>query len=365
MRIVVTGGGTGGHVFPALELARTCRDTGMDVLYLGSLRGQEGRLCKEHNFDFAGFPTGPLYSLKSIQGWKAAANIVRSTAMAKRALAAFRPEVVFSTGGYSSAPVVSAAKSMGIPYVIHEQNTVPGRTNRVLGKNAYAIATTFKTGGENFENPRVIRTGMPIRSELKEGMQGRLGFNTKAPSDRPMIFVMGGSQGAMSLNEAALATAIRMVGTRAHWLIAAGPKNYDAMLGSLKKLAVSEDIQIRAFLGPEEMAEAYSRAEVVVCRSGGSLAEVAAFRKPSVLVPLPTSFANHQLHNAEEFSKMGAAMLLPQSEMSPASLEVRIAAWLNDSDAYKGAQAALAEWDIPDASDRVLAILNDAAKSGR
>lgn len=363
MRLVVTGGGTGGHVYPALEIARAARDAGWEVLYLGSQRGQEVKLCREMGLEFAGFPSEPLYSLKTIRGMRAALNIARSTTMAKRALSAFRPNAVFSTGGYSSAPVVSAARGMHLPYVIHEQNSVPGRTNRILGKQAYAIATTFKSGAEYFDNPRVVRTGLPIRRELRDSAQGRLPFKGPlSPEGKPLIFVMGGSQGAMALNEAALSAAVRMEVGETHWLIAAGHKHYDAMLKSKAKLAASADVDIRAYLDAEEIAQAFFSASVVVCRSGGSLAEVAAFRKPSVLIPYPASFADHQKVNAEEFVAMGAAQMLPQSDLSAGTLDARVRCWLSDPAAVEQAHAALADWDIPDTTSRIMNLLGDAAK---
>lgn len=361
MRLVVTGGGTGGHVFPALEVARTAREQGIDVHYLGSLRGQEGRVCRDFDIPFVGFATEPLYSLKSWRGIRSAVLIAKATSLAKRELTRLRPDAILSTGGYSSAPIVSAAGALKIPYVIHEQNTVPGRTNRILAKKAFAVATTFRSGAEHFAGTRVERTGMPIRRELRLHGQGQFHFDVNTPKGEHVAFVMGGSQGALALNEVALSTAVRMVGHKLAWLVAAGPKNFAEMEKSRERLGVSAEFDIRAFLSAEEMAQAYSRTDVVVCRSGGSLAELAAFRRPGILIPLPTSFANHQLHNAREFEAMGAADVIVQSDLSPSTLESRLLGWMNEPERLRIAQKALAEWDIPDASDRVLSLIRKAA----
>lgn len=360
MRLVVTGGGTGGHVYPALEIARAAKAAGHQVLYLGSLRGQEGKLCHESGFEFAGFASEPITSWRKPRGWRAALRIYQASRKARAKLEAWRADVVFSTGGYSSAPIVQAAKVAGIPYVIHEQNTVPGRTNRLLGRHAAAIATTFRTGHEHFGKVKVVRTGMPIRQELRQSAQGNL-FGHQSPDTKPLILVMGGSQGATRLNEAAMATATRMAGVGAHWLVAAGPKNYEGLLESKQKLGIGGEFDVRAFLDADEMASALFRASVVVCRSGGSLAELAAFRKPSVLIPLPIAMGNHQFTNAKEFEAMGAAMILEQSELATSTLEARIRHWLADPNAYQAAQEALADWDIPDAADRILALIEEAA----
>jgi UDP-N-acetylglucosamine--N-acetylmuramyl-(pentapeptide) pyrophosphoryl-undecaprenol N-acetylglucosamine transferase len=364
MRIVVTGGGTGGHVYPAIEVAKAARDRGWEVCYFGSHRGQEGKICKDEGFDFQGFPSEPIYSIKSIKGLKAAGNIWRATQLAKKCLVAYRPQAVFSTGGYSSAPVVSAAKALGIPYVIHEQNTVPGRTNHYLAKRAYAVATTFFEAEKAFPGIKVVRTGMPVRRQLRSGAQGQL-FGHETPHDKPLILVMGGSQGAVVLNEAAMSCAMRMSRTGAHWLTVAGTKNYDAMHSSLQKLAIGNEFDLRAYLDGDEMANALFKASVVVCRSGGSLAELAVFRKPSVLVPFPSAMGNHQYYNAKEFADMGAALILEQKDLEPALLEARILAWLDDPLVYENAQRALAAWDVPDAVDRILNLLAEAAASSR
>lgn len=362
MRIVITGGGTGGHVYPALEIAKAARAAGHDTLYLGSLRGQEGKLCRELGFEFEGFPSEPIYSWKSPKGWRAFVNIWRSSLLAKRKLREWGADAVFSTGGYSSAPVVQAAKEARTPYVIHEQNTVPGRTNRILGRNAFAVATTFKNGHENFPGVRVERTGMPIRAELRNGGQTSL-FGHPTPDHKPLILVMGGSQGAVALNEVAMATATRMASAKAHWLVVAGIKNYEGLHESKRKLGIGDEFDIRAYLNAEEMAAALFQASVIVCRSGGSLAEVACFRKPSVLVPLPIAMGNHQYWNAREFTDMGAAQILEQKDLSASTLEARLLAWLEDKEAYAHAQAALAEWDLPDATARILRLVEEAGSS--
>lgn len=364
MRIVVTGGGTGGHVYPALEIAKAARDAGHTVLYLGSHRGQEGKLCRDLGFEFEGFPSEPITSWKSVRGWRAAVNIWRSARMARNRLAEWGADAVFSTGGYSSAPVVQGAKEAQIPYVIHEQNTVPGRTNRILGRHAFAVATTFRRGAEHFPGVRVERTGMPIRRELRQGAQGSL-FGPATPDLKPLILVMGGSQGAVALNEAAISTAVRMANAGVHWLVVAGTKNYEGMHESKRKLGIGDELDIRAYLNAEEMANALFRASVVVCRSGGSLAELAVFRKPSVLVPLPIAMGNHQYFNAKEFADMGAAQILPQTDLAAASLEARIRAWIHDPGAMQTAAEALAEWDTPHAVSRILALVEEAASQKR
>lgn len=366
MRLVVTGGGTGGHVYPALETAQGARAQGWDVTYMGSQRGQEGAACQKAEMPFLGFESEPVYRLLSPKGLRAMLRLLRASRQAEKVLEQSRPDVVFSTGGYSSAPIVQAARRLGIPFVIHEQNSVPGRTNKILGQHAHRICTVFHKASAHFPKAKVARTGMPIRQVLREGAQGQLPFGNDWSSPVPLVFVVGGSQGSAALNDAALATAVRMVKTECRWLHVAGTKHIASVEQSLGKMAVSDTYDARAFLEAEQMSQALFACSLAVCRSGaGTLSELAAFRRPAILVPYPHAHSNHQLHNALEFEEMGAAEVLQQSDLQPSALEVRILAWLNDEDRVRRAQEALAEWDILDSVARILSELKDAAGRGR
>lgn len=360
MRAVVTGGGTGGHVFPALEIASGLIANGFEVEYFGSERGQEGRACQRIGLAFRAFGSEPLYSLRTMRGIKAAARLARARLNAKAALKKFRPDLVVSTGGYSSAPVLFAARDLRIPYVIHEQNVVPGRTNRMLSPQAFAVATTFRRGAEHFPRARVVRTGIPVRKSFRD--QARLDFERPFDENRPLILAMGGSQGASPINEAVLATVVRMARYQTQWIHLTGPDHFEAIQQTATKMGVGDDYQVRAYLGEEEMANAVFGCGLALCRSGaGSLAELAAFRKPSILIPLPNSFANHQLRNAEEFADMGAAMIIEQKDLLPSTVESRVLLW-DEEDRREAAAQALADWDCPQALDHILELCHDAIR---
>lgn len=180
----------------------------------------------------------------------------------------------------------------------------------------------------------------------------------------PTILVVGGSQGAMAINEAALGAAQRMVNQDLHWIHVTGPKNFQECYPSYERLGLKDTYQMHAFLGATEMAAAYSRATVVVGRSGAStLAELAAFRLPSVVTPYPHAFADHQVHNAKEFAEMGAALMLSQADLMPAELDKQIQFWLGDVERREQAAKALALWDAPDAAERIFELIQFAADS--
>lgn len=361
MRLVVTGGGTGGHVYPAAEVALGAKAKGWDVRYFGSLRGQEKAVCERSMISFSGFASEPVYKLYTLRGMKSLANLLRATTKVREALEGLRPDVVFATGGYASAPVMNAARKMGIPVVIHEQNSVPGRTNKIMSAHAKAVCTVFHAAANQFPADKVRRTGLPIRAELRASSQGRLLLDAETGSTAPIVLVMGGSQGSASLNDVALSTAVRMAGANVQWLHLTGEGHFQSTMDSLRKLGVKADYVIKAYLHGEDMASALFNSATAVCRSGaGSMAELAAFRKPSVLVPYPYAFGQHQLYNAQEFAEMGAAEVVEQPDLDPAKLESRILSWLNDSDRMDLAAKALAEWDVPDSVDRILAIIEEA-----
>lgn len=365
MRLVVTGGGTGGHVFPALETAEGASRLGWDVRYFGSLRGIEKNQCAKAGVEFSGFPSGPVYRPLSTKGIRSIVNLLKATQSASRALEQWRPEAVFSTGGYASAPVVNAARKLGIPYLLHEQNTVPGRTNRILGRNAFAVATVFESTAEWFPGKRVERTGMPIRKALRESAQGTLPLTHSLEKATPIVLVMGGSQGSQALNDVALATAVRMSMGDVQWLHVTGVSHFESTSVTLRKLAVTSDYSIKAYLDAEEMAAALFSCSLAICRSGaGTMAELAAFRKPAIFVPYPNAFGDHQRFNAAEFSKMGAAEVVLQQDLVAGTLEPRIHSWLNDTDRRTVAERAMKNWDVADSLDRILSLIGKMVGKG-
>lgn len=345
-------------MFPALEVARFAHNLEAKVLYMGSLRGQEANSCTKAGLSFQGFDSEPLYSFKSVKGWMALARLLKASNAARRALIAAKPDVVFSTGGYSSAPVVAAARRLRIPFVIHEQNAVPGRTNKILAGRAAYVAITFASSADQFA-VRTVRTGLPVRQELRSLCTQQM---LEAGVGHGRVLVTGGSQGAAPINEAALATANRMSARQLQWLNVTGKANFEKLFPSFEKLGLAKVYQMKSFLEGTEMGEEYARSSLMVSRSGaGTLSELAAFRIPSVLVPYPLAYANHQLHNAREFASIGAAKIVEQSELDAAHLETALSHWLDNPDLVQKAQGALAEWDCPDAAERIYELIVRAA----
>jgi UDP-N-acetylglucosamine--N-acetylmuramyl-(pentapeptide) pyrophosphoryl-undecaprenol N-acetylglucosamine transferase len=344
LKLVLTGGGTGGHIYPALEVGQMAAEQGAELRYFGSLRGQESAICGRLGIPFVGFASEPLWSLKTPRGWQAAIRLLRATGEAKRAFRADRPDVVFSTGGYSAAPVMAAARSLRIPYVIHEGNSMPGRTTRMFAPRAAAVACTFKTTIGRL--PGAVRTGHPVRRELRAAALRR--------AETPLVVVVGGSQGARFLNQGVPEAARQVPGLS--WLHASGTGQFEEFRDAAKGI---EGYELVPYIEADRLADAYAHAMLAVARSGSTLAEFAVFRLPSVLVPLPTSADDHQRFNAREFAEMGAAILC---EQDGGNLGQAILEWTEDPARRVAAQKALSEWDIPDATARLASIIEDTAR---
>ena len=352
LKILVTGGGTGGHIFPALEVAKLARLAGHDVRYFGSYRGQERAACAAIHLPFKAFHVGPVYKPVSIRGARSVIKLLVASSAVTKSLRGDPPNVILGTGGYSSAPVMLAAKKCRLPTVIHEQNSVPGRTQLMAAKTAFRVCTVFEGSAKRFGSATVVRTGMPVRSE----------FRAATNRQGTQILVMGGSQGSQTLNEEALATAGVLRPGSIEWFHITGKENFEHVKLASRELPSNVPYSVEAYLDGKEMAAAMAGASVAVCRSGaGTIAELAATRVPSVLVPYKFAFGDHQRVNAEEMTALGGATIVAQDNLTPQTLSSALEKWLDDPAACQSAGDALARWDLPDAAERILAIMVEAA----
>ncbi|RYG45399.1 hypothetical protein EON79_12745 [bacterium] len=314
----------------------------------------ESAACEREAVPFRGFASEPLWSLRTPRGWRALARMARARGRAKAFLKGQRPDAVFSTGGYSAGPVVSAARSLGIPYTIHEANSVPGRSNLMFAPRAKAFTSTFRATDRFAKGISVTRTGQPIRSALRQAAS-----QERRPGH---VLVVGGSQGSAFLNRL-VPLVLVILGPQVPCLHVAGRNN--------RVDPVHDTHDVREFLQGDEMAKAYANASVVVARSGGSCAEFALFGLPSVLIPLPGSADDHQLENAREFAAMDAADVLWQPDdarhpeverATPETVASRLREWRDDVPKGEAARHNLENWDVPDATERIYARLVEAAR---
>ena len=352
LRILVTGGGTGGHVFPALEVAKLARLAGHDVQYFGSLRGQEAAACASIGLPFTGFASEPVYRPFSVKGVRSLVRMLKAAAAAQKAMKRMSPQVVLGTGGYSSAPVMMAAKKCNDATVLHEQNSVPGRTQLMAARSAFRVCTVFHGSAQHFSGSEVVRTGMPVREE----------FRQLVPEVRDQVLVMGGSQGSASLNRAAVGAAKTLRPGHLRWVHVTGKTNLEETRTAVESLGTEIDYDLYGYLEGPQMAQKMGESRVALSRSGaGTIAELAAVGVPSVLVPYKYAYGDHQRVNAEEMSSLGAATVLAQDKLTSEAISRALSRWIDAPDERETVRRALADWDVPDAAERILAIMIEAA----
>lgn len=315
-RIILSGGGTGGHIFPAIAIANGIRERMPDaeILFVGALGKMEMEKVPRAGYPIKGLPITAFYRSLDWRNLLFPFRLAVSLLMAGRIIRKFRPDLVIGTGGYASGPVLRVASSRGIPTLLQEQNSFPGVTNRILAKKVNRICVAFEGMEQYFPPDKVLFTGNPLRPGLVAGSLSRNDSVRHFGLDpaQPVILVFGGSQGSRTLNLSIAGHIAEIVhsGVQVIWQtgVAFHP-NASGLIGD------QESGPIRVFDFIHEMDKAYSAADLVVCRSGAiTLSELAVTGKPAILVPLPTAAADHQTKNAIAFAEAGAAIVVTDKE---------------------------------------------------
>ncbi len=356
MRVLVAGGGTAGHVFPALALAeRLSAEPGVEIRFAGTPTGQEARLVPAAGFPFEPIEARPLPREVTMRA-------LRAPVAALRSVSACRPlvessDVVVGMGGYVSVPVGVAALRAHRPLVVHEQNAVPGLANRLLARRARTVALSFVEAAERLpERARILVTGNPVRSRILAVATDRDRLAKEALDEldlapgRRTVVVVGGSQGALRVNVAAV-EAVRRLVRRAdvQVLLLTGPAHERAARDALGS-APRERVRVLGFL--ERMELAYAVADLVVARAGATTcAEVSVCGLPAILVPYPHATGRHQDANARALVRAGGAVAIPDAELSGEVLERDVSRLLDDPARLLAMADAMRGWSRPDAAD--------------
>lgn len=304
----MAGGGTGGHVIPALAVARELRERGHEPVFFGTREGFESKLVPEAGFAIEWIEIGGLNRTGWAQTLRTLAVLPGSVLRCLRLLKKYRPAAVFSMGGYVAGPVLMAAILQRIPIVAMEPNAMPGLTNRWISRFVARALLSFKEAARYFPKGRTELIGLPVRREFFD-------IAPRAPVEVMTVLITGGSRGARSLNRAARESWVlfKASGLPVRLLHQTGKEAYEEIAREFDLSGL--DGEVMAFI--DDMPAAFSKADLVVCRSGaGAVAEIAAAGRPAILVPFPFAADDHQLHNAEALSRMGAACLVPDAELS-------------------------------------------------
>jgi UDP-N-acetylglucosamine--N-acetylmuramyl-(pentapeptide) pyrophosphoryl-undecaprenol N-acetylglucosamine transferase len=311
MRILIAGGGTGGHVIPALAIARELKARyNAEVLFVGTARGMENRLVPQAGFGLMRVKVGALKNVSLATRVRTMLGLPGAVVESRKIINVFHPDVVVGVGGYASGPAMAAAILMHIPTLAFEPNYVPGFANKIVGHRVSAAAVHFEQTQKFFRNAQVV--GVPVRAEFfKVGAAGG--------NHPPTLLIFGGSQGARAINQAMVAAApvvLRQIPSL-RILHQTGEREYNDVQAAYERAGVAAEVS--AFI--DDMPAAFARADLLLCRSGAStVAEAAAAGKPAIFVPLPTAADDHQRRNAEAIAQGGAAVLVPQAELTPERL---------------------------------------------
>jgi UDP-N-acetylglucosamine--N-acetylmuramyl-(pentapeptide) pyrophosphoryl-undecaprenol N-acetylglucosamine transferase len=368
-RIVFAGGGTAGHVFPAIAVARALQrlDPSLEPVFVGVADRLEDRLVpaagfRMHHIAAPQLPRRVTPGLLRVPG-----RLREAVRHGERILADEQAVAVVSFGGYVSLPLARAASRVGLPLVVHEQNAVPGVANRLAARWADRIAVSFPGSSHRFRDPaRVVVTGNPVREEmLGLDLAARRGAARAAfdlADDRLTVLVFGGSQGARALNRA-------VVRAQPLWadpdglqiLHAAGTSGFDETLAAWERARSSRPAPaVRCVDFIDDMGDAYAAADLVVCRAGAtSMAELTALGLPSVLVPYPHATRDHQLHNARALAQVGGAQVVEDGDLTPRRLVDAVEPWIADPAARAAAGRAAGAFGRPDAATQVARVVTD------
>lgn len=323
MVVVLSGGGTAGHINPALALAEALQARGAEVHFAGTPGGLEARLVPEAGIPYQAFEASGFDRSRPLTLIKGIAKIERSAHRAKRWFAEIDPDVVVGFGGYVSIPVAHAAESLGIPVVIHEQNSVMGLANKYLARKATAICLTYGHAARALDEAcqaRVEVTGNPVRRQVLQATREEGRALLGVPDQARMLLAFGGSLGARHLNEALVGLKGELLSRPDLRIVqVTGPKELDAVQGALALAPQeAERWQVLGYL--DQMGAALAAADAVVSRAGAtSLAEIAARAVPALLVPFPHATEDHQTTNARAYVEGGCAALLADADLTDAS----------------------------------------------
>ena len=352
MRVLIAAGGSGGHIFPAIALAKSLQKTGnrIDIKFVGSDKALDRRIFEKEGFEFALISANKFPYTKSLRLIVFFIKLTTDLIKTFFIIITYRPDVVVGFGGYVSVPVLLIAALFGIPRIIHEQNVVPGRANKMLFKFADKVAVSFK---ETPVSGKRVFTGNPIRREvLKEDRP--LGIKRFGLDEAKFtVLVIGGSQGAHLLNETFI-TAMALIekDLRSPFQIIhlTGVKDYEWALAAYRGI---EGLESRVYSFIDRIEEAYSAANLVITRAGSSaIFEVAYFARPMILVPYPFAMS-HQKENAKVFSEEGAAIVIDENILSAAIFKDTILKLFNDKEGLKRLGSSAKRLSLPDASDRL------------
>jgi UDP-N-acetylglucosamine--N-acetylmuramyl-(pentapeptide) pyrophosphoryl-undecaprenol N-acetylglucosamine transferase len=356
MRCVIAGGGTGGHLFPGIAIAEAFMDKeqGNEVLFIGTERGIEARVLPEGKFPLKTIEAKPLKGMSLVATMRGVCAIPKAIGQAFRILKESKPQMVIGVGGYASGPTVVAAFLLRINRAIHEQNMVPGMTNRWLKWISQRIFVSFEETRRFFPKRKTFVTGMPIRRNLLSCVsEQKTDRAAGTEGERFTVLIFGGSAGAHRINRAMIEALDALAGIKSSLRVIHQTGKIDLDFVSRGYQEKGFDALVRPFF--ENMGSCYATSDVVICRAGAStIAELAVCGKAAILVPYPHAAHQHQLLNAQKLVAMGAARMIRDEELEGASLSHAILQMVNHPEERRTMEGAIQKMARPRAAQEIV-----------
>ena len=354
-RIILSGGGTGGHIFPAIAIANELRevDPSVEILFVGAIGKMEMEKVPRAGYKIVGLPVSAFHRRLTAKNLLFPFKLLASMIKASRVVSEFKPDLVIGTGGFASGPVLRVANRKGIPTLVQEQNSFPGVTNRLLAKKVGALCVAYPDMDRWFPAGKIVITGNPVRKDLKlpENRLAEAKASFNITGKKPVILIFGGSQGARTLNQSLYASIDKITKAPVDVIWQTGTTFYQTAKVEVELMG-AENIRVMEFI--YDMNFAYALAGLVVARSGAiTLSELSVLGKPAILVPLPSAAENHQAKNAQTFVDAGAALLVTDHD-APAQLVDAMLELINDAPRLTQMAENMTRFAKPDAVNQIV-----------
>lgn len=370
MKVLITGGGTGGHIYPAIAIAEQLKKvySKVDILYVGSKVTMEKDIVPKAGIKYKSIDTAPLNKKIGIQTVANICLLIKGFFQARKIIKTFKPNVIVGTGGYVSGSVVLAGALKGIPTAIHEQNAIPGMTNRLLSRLVDAIMLSFDEARDHFkQKDKIVFTGLPVLRAFFESDKLKSRKDLEIPEDVFLVLSVGGSNGALKLNELLL-KAYSQIGEEKNidFIHVTGKRYYPHVMEHirLKEWETSNRVDLHAYVS--DMPKYMAAADFIISRAGAStLNEIIASKTPSLIIPSPNVANNHQFYNAQVIDKYGMGVVVEECDVTSDMIEHILLDFYNEPSKLEIMKKNCAQIDLSQSIDAIVQTILKLGKKGK
>ncbi|SNS24467.1 UDP-N-acetylglucosamine-N-acetylmuramylpentapeptide N-acetylglucosamine transferase [Anaerovirgula multivorans] len=356
MKVIISGGGTGGHIYPAIAIANKIKEKNPNsqILFIGTEKGLESDIVPKAGYDIKTITVSHLRRKLSFHNVKSGGMLLKGLWQARKIIKNFKPDIVIGTGGFVCGPVVFMAAQMGIKTMIHEQNVFPGITNKILGRYVDRIAISFEEASKYFkERNKLIVTGNPIRQEFFSISTEVAKEKYKSEKENPLVLIVGGSGGSIGLNKTVTDMMIKHPSIDFEILLVTGKKHYSEVINNISQHKhILKYYKILAYI--DDMPYALKACDLIICSAGAiTITEINAVGKPSILIPKAYTAENHQEYNARALEKRGAALVIKENDLNADHLYSSIQEVLQNKETLKAMEKASVDASKKHATDSI------------